>query len=80
MRGVQGTGSPRVREVTYSANLLQARHAHEETTITLVVAGSLRETVGRAQEIARALSIVVNPGDTERADQVGAQGKRTRLL
>jgi AraC family transcriptional regulator len=71
------THPPRVREVRYSANLLQARHAHDETTITLVVAGSLRETVGRAQEIARALSIVVKPGDTEHADQFGEQGART---
>jgi AraC family transcriptional regulator len=69
--------SPRVREVAYQPNLLQARHAHEETTITLVVAGSLRETVGGAQEIARALSVVVKPGDTEHADQFGESGART---
>lgn len=69
--------SPRVREVAYAPHLLQARHAHEETTITLVVAGSLRETVGSAQEIARALSIVVKPGDTEHADQFGERGTRT---
>jgi AraC family transcriptional regulator len=69
--------SPRVREVVYAPGLLQAPHAHEETTITLVVAGSLRETVGRAQEIARALSIVVKPGDTEHADQFGEGGART---
>ena len=69
--------SPRVREVAYEPGLLQARHAHQETTITLVVAGSLRETVGRTQEIARALSIVVKPGDTEHADQFGEWGART---
>jgi AraC family transcriptional regulator len=66
-----------VREVTYEPGLLQARHAHEETTVTLVVAGSLRETVGRSEEIARALSIVVKPGDTEHADQFGERGTRT---
>jgi quercetin dioxygenase-like cupin family protein len=66
-----------VREVSYAPGLLQQRHAHEETTITLVVAGSLRETVGRTQEIARALSIVVKPGDTEHADQFGESGART---
>lgn len=71
------TRSPRVREVTYRPRLLQPRHAHEETTVTLVVAGTLRETVGRAQEIARALSIVVKPGDTEHADHFGEQGTRT---
>jgi AraC family transcriptional regulator len=67
----------RVREVSYPAHLLQPRHAHAETTVTLVVAGSLRETVGRAQETARALSIVVKPGDTEHADQFGPRGTRT---
>ena len=66
-----------LREVVYRPNLLQERHAHDETTVTLVVAGSLRETVGRTQEIARALSIVVKPGDTEHADQFGASGART---
>lgn len=67
----------RVREVRYRSRLTQPRHAHAETTVTLVVSGSLRETVGRAQEVARALSIVVKPGDTEHADQFGAQGTRT---
>lgn len=67
----------RVREVSYRPHLLQPRHAHAETTVTLVVAGSLRETVGRAQETARALSIVVKPGDTEHADQFGPRGTRT---
>ncbi len=67
----------RVREVSYRPHLTQPRHAHGETTVTLVVSGSLRETVGRAQEIARALSIVVKPGDTEHADQFGGEGTRT---
>jgi AraC family transcriptional regulator len=67
----------RVREVRYAPGLRQPRHAHEESTVTLVVAGSLRETVGRAQEIARALSVVVKPCDTEHADQFGDAGART---
>lgn len=69
--------SPRVRQVAYEPGLRQPRHAHVETTVTLVVAGSLRETVGHAQEIARALSIVVKPGDTEHADHFGERGART---
>ena len=68
---------PVVREVTYEPHLLQQRHAHAETTITLVLAGSLRETVGSAQEIARALSVVMKPGDTEHADLFGDRGART---
>jgi len=67
----------RVREVAYGPLLTQTRHSHAETTVTLVVAGSLRETVGRTEEIARALSIVVKPGDTEHADQFGERGTRT---
>jgi AraC family transcriptional regulator len=67
----------RAREVAYKPGLRQARHAHEETTVTLVVSGSLRETVGRTEEVARALSIVVKPGDTEHADEFGAQGAHT---
>jgi AraC family transcriptional regulator len=61
----------------YRPHLVQERHAHAETTVTLVVSGSLRETVGRAQEIARALSVVIKPGDTEHADQFGERGTRT---
>lgn len=71
------TQTVRVREVTYQPHLRQARHAHAETTVTLVVAGSLRETVGSSQEVARALSIVVKPGDTEHADHFGEGGART---
>ena len=71
------TQAVRVREVAYQPDLRQARHAHQETTVTLVVAGSLRETVGSAQEVARALSIVVKPGDTEHADHFGERGART---
>lgn len=67
----------RVREVTYAPGLRQSRHAHDESTVTLVVAGSLRETVGRTQEIARALSVVVKPCDTEHADEFGDAGART---
>ena len=67
----------RVREVTYGPQLMQPRHAHAETTVTLVVSGSLRETVGRTQEVARALSMVVKPGDTEHADEFGDKGTRT---
>ena len=68
---------PVVREVTYEPRLVQQRHAHAETTVTLVLAGSLRERVGSTQEIARALSVVVKPGDTEHADQFGDRGART---
>ncbi|MDQ4080653.1 MAG: AraC family transcriptional regulator [Gemmatimonadota bacterium] len=57
--------------------MVQHRHAHAETTITLVLAGSLRETVGSTQEVARALSVVLKPGDTEHANRFGDRGART---
>jgi AraC family transcriptional regulator len=59
----------RVSEVRYRSHLRQPRHAHAETTVTIVLAGSLRERVGSAEEVARALSIVVKPRDTEHANE-----------
>jgi AraC family transcriptional regulator len=54
----------------------QPRHAHAETTVTLVLAGQLRERVGSREEIARPLSIVLKPRDTEHANEFG-DGVRT---
>jgi AraC family transcriptional regulator len=67
----------RVAEHTYLPGLRQPRHAHAETTVTIVIGGSLRERVGRVEEIARPLSIVVKPGGTEHADEFGPEGTRT---
>jgi AraC family transcriptional regulator len=67
----------RVAEHTYLAGLRQPRHAHAETTVTIVIGGSLRERVGRVEEIARPLSVVVKPGGTEHADEFGPEGTRT---
>src|SRR6185503_363546 len=58
----------RVSEHQYRS-LRQPRHAHAETTVTIVLAGSLRERVGSSEEVARALSIVVKPRDTEHANE-----------
>jgi CubicO group peptidase (beta-lactamase class C family) len=43
----------RVPENAYPPGLRQPRHAHAETTVTIVIGGSLRERVGRVDEIAR---------------------------
>ncbi len=64
-----------VRENRYSAER-QARHAHAETTVTIVLAGQLREVVGSREEIAHPLSIVLKPRATEHATAFG-DGVRT---
>ncbi|MDQ3997297.1 MAG: AraC family transcriptional regulator [Gemmatimonadota bacterium] len=67
----------RVAEKAYLPGLRQPRHAHAETTVTIVIGGSLRERVGRVDEIARPLSVVVKPGGTEHANEFGPKGTRT---
>lgn len=67
----------RIAEQAYPPGLRQPRHAHAETTVTIVIGGSLRERVGRVDEIARPLSVVVKPGGTEHADEFGSEGTRT---
>ena len=66
----------RVLENAYPPLLRQARHAHETTTVSLVLAGGLREAVGGAEEIAQPLSAVVKPRGIEHADQFGGEGAR----
>jgi AraC family transcriptional regulator len=66
-----------VAEMAYPPGLQQQRHAHADSGITLVLAGSLEETVARAHERAYALSVVVKPLDTEHANSVGNTGART---
>lgn len=67
----------RVAEKAYPPGYRQPCHAHAETTVTIVLGGFLRERVGRVDEIARPLSIVVKPGGTEHADEFGPAGART---
>lgn len=45
----------------YISSPPQPRHAHAETTITMVLAGTIRERVGNAEEIARPFSYVIKP-------------------
>jgi len=65
-----------VAEPRYASRLRQPRHAHDATTVTIIHGGTLRERVGTREEVARALSIVVKPRDTEHADEFG-EGVRT---
>lgn len=66
----------RILEDTYAPRERQGRHAHAHTNVSLVLAGSVEEIVGRAIERAYALSVVVKPGDTEHDDQFGTQGAK----
>jgi AraC family transcriptional regulator len=66
-----------VAEMAYPPDYRQRSHAHPHSGITLILAGSLEETVARAHERAHALSVVVKPLDTEHANQVGHAGART---
>jgi AraC family transcriptional regulator len=66
-----------ISEQSYPAGLEQKRHAHDATSVTIVLRGSLLERVGEAEEIARPLSIVVKPCDTEHANRFGPKGART---
>lgn len=66
-----------VREIVYPAGLRQPRHAHDYMGVTLVLAGSIRESAGSREEQGDALSLVVKPAGVEHADEVGGRGART---
>jgi AraC family transcriptional regulator len=66
-----------VNEHRYSPGLRQARHSHADASVTMLLAGSIVERVGESEEIARPLSIVVKPADTEHADLFGPDGAHT---
>lgn len=66
----------RVVEHSYTPRRKEERHAHPHTNVSLVLAGSVEETVGGAVERAYALSVVFKPGGTEHANQYGARGAR----
>jgi AraC family transcriptional regulator len=58
-----------VNEHRYAAGLHQTMHAHSETTVSMILRGSIRERAGARVEIGRPFSIVVKPGGTEHADE-----------
>ena len=70
----------RVIEKRYDANLVQSRHAHSSASVTLLLGGSLRERVGRVEETAHALSLVVKPVGVEHANVFGAHGTHALQL
>jgi AraC family transcriptional regulator len=67
-------GGTMVRVVRYGPGSVQRRHAHERSSMSLVVRGRIEERVGRATEVAGPLSVVVKPAGTEHADTFGLCG------
>jgi len=63
-----------IRTNHYAPGERHARHAHAYTNVSLVLAGALVERVGRTEEYASALSVVVKPAGTEHADVFGPAG------
>lgn len=69
-------GGFRVDDVLYPPHYRQPRHAHQVPGISLVLAGQLREGVGRVEEDAQPLSIVVKPARVIHTDEIGPAGAR----
>lgn len=65
-----------IEEARYEAGLKQSKHAHATHTVSIVLAGSLRERVGQKEEIAGPLSVVVKPAGTEHHDEFGPEPVR----
>lgn len=65
-----------VNEHNYAARLHQTMHAHAETTVSMIIRGSIRERAGAHMEIGGPFSIVVKPGGTEHADEFGEVATR----
>ena len=63
-----------VARVRYGPGFRQARHADDRVQVSLVLAGRLVERVGRREEHAGPLSLVVKARGVEHADRYGVRG------
>jgi AraC family transcriptional regulator len=68
------TAPLRAALVRYSEGETCATHEHENMTVSVVLGGSLTETVGSRQEEASAGSMVVKPAGTVHSNCFGASG------
>ena len=66
----------RIAEQGYAPESSKRPHAHELPSVSMVVAGALRERMGRAEETARPLSISVMPAGVAHADEFSPDGAR----
>ena len=74
VRGSAAFGGVQMVEEHYRSATAQPRHWHGFAKVTLVISGSVEETVGGRTEVARALSILVKPAGVEHADRYGSDG------
>src|SRR4051812_4541140 len=63
-------------EQAYSPGVRMTPHAHEHPSLSLVIAGMLRERMGRAAEVIRPLSISLMPAGVAHDDEFGPDGAR----
>jgi AraC family transcriptional regulator len=76
----QTHGELLVREVRYHAGAEQTRHAHDESSVSLVLAGELEETCDNDRYLARAGSVVFKPAGWPHANLYGPRGARVVQL
>lgn len=69
-----------IREIAYPPGYRQAPHDHPIANLSLVLAGAIRESAGRREEIGSALSLVVKPAGVRHSDEVGPRGALTLQL
>lgn len=66
-----------ISEVSYAPGERMARHSHPHSSVTLVLAGEILESVGGREEVAGPLSVVVKPAGVVHADLFGPRGAHT---
>lgn len=66
-----------VRTIDYPAGYRQRKHTHDAWSLTVVLAGEIRETTRTADEFGNALSVVAKPAGIPHANQIGPRGART---
>jgi AraC family transcriptional regulator len=69
-----------ISEISYPPGERQPKHSHPQTSVTLVFEGSLDERVGRVDEAAGPLSVVMKPAGVEHSNRIGETGATTLQL
>lgn len=75
--GAAGPPDVELRVADYAPGRRQPRHAHEFTTITLHLAGGIREWARGGDVVSRGLQVSVKPAGVPHADLYGGAGART---
>lgn len=66
-----------VRAIDYPPGFRQPEHSHGASSITVILAGDIRETTRTADVFGSALSVAAKPAGVRHANQVGPRGART---